>query len=424
MRPAIRAESLSKRYRLGAGRAGDNLTEAVRAAAGRAWRRLARRPAVAGGAGEFWALKDVSLDIAQGHIVGIVGRNGAGKSTLLKVLTRIVEPTGGRAEVRGRVGSLLEVGTGFHPELSGRENVYLNGSVLGMTRREIARKFDEIVAFSEVERFLDTPVKRYSSGMYVRLAFAVAAHLEPEILIVDEVLAVGDAAFQRRCLGKMGEVARGGRTVLLVSHNMAAVRGLCNRAVLLDGGKVVKAGAPGEVLDAYLGSGAGPGDSAVYDLSAHPRKPGKEPIVRAVRLYGRGPDPRRVILCGDPLAVEFDLAFPRPASTPQVGIGVDDIYGQRVFSVGSFLAADDLPPLAGACTVRCRVPAVDLVPGRYTLSLSVGYSLAEHADQVEGVVSFDVEGGDFYGNGRLPTPDLGAVLVRSDWSARPAGGSP
>ncbi len=203
---------------------------------------------------DFWALKDVSFEIKQGEVVGIIGRNGAGKSTLLKILSRITEPTEGYAEIRGRVGALLEVGTGFHPELTGRENIYLNGSILGMKRREIAKKFDEIVDFAEVEKFIDTPVKHYSSGMYVRLAFAVAAHLEPEILIVDEVLAVGDASFQKKCLGKMGNVAKKGRTVLFVSHNMGAVKSLCKSAILLAAGQITTTGETEAIIDSYLNS--------------------------------------------------------------------------------------------------------------------------------------------------------------------------
>src|SRR5436189_720888 len=206
----------------------------------------------------FWALKDVSFEVKQGEVVGIIRRNGAGKSTLLKILNRITEPTSGGADVYGRVGALLEVGTGFHPELTGRENVFLNGAILGMSRAEIRKKFDEIVAFAEVEKFLDTPVKRYSSGMYVRLAFAVAAHLEPEILIVDEVLAVGDVQFQKKCLGKMGEVAHGGRTVLFVSHNMTAIRALCEHGLLLDDGILVKSGTTEDAIRAYLQSASRP----------------------------------------------------------------------------------------------------------------------------------------------------------------------
>ena len=201
---------------------------------------------------EFWALRNVSLEIRRGQVVGLIGRNGAGKSTLLKIISRITEPTEGRISIKGRVSSLLEVGTGFHPELTGRENIYLNGAILGMRKTEIQRKFDEIVAFAEIDRFLDTPVKRYSSGMYVRLAFAVAAHLEPEILIIDEVLAVGDAAFQRKCLGRMNDVAREGRTVIVVSHNMLSVEGLCNRAVWMHEGTIVEEGEPHEVIAKYL----------------------------------------------------------------------------------------------------------------------------------------------------------------------------
>ena len=241
MRPIIRIQGLGKRYRIGHRVAYGNLRESITnslTAPARALRSLRRRGRDRAEAedGHFWALRDVSLDIMPGEVVGVIGRNGAGKSTLLKILSRITEPTVGRVDLYGRVGSLLEVGTGFHPELTGRENIYLSGAILGMRRAEIERKFDEIVAFAEVEKFIETPVKHYSSRMYVRLAFAVAAHLEPEILLVDEVLAVGDQAFQKKCLGKMGEVARGGRTVLFVSHNMASIESLCTMAAVVDGG--------------------------------------------------------------------------------------------------------------------------------------------------------------------------------------------
>jgi lipopolysaccharide transport system ATP-binding protein len=256
----ICAEGLGKKYLIGhqAEREPYNaLRDTLVRAAHNLWRKtadMARGRAIVPGASveEFWALRDVSFEVKQGEVLGIIGRNGAGKSTLLKILSRITEPSAGRVTIRGRVASLLEVGTGFHPELTGRENIYLNGAILGMTRVEIRRKFDEIVAFAEVEKFLDTPVKRFSSGMYVRLAFAVAAHLEPEILVVDEVLAVGDAEFQKKCLGKMSEVAGGGRTVLFVSHNMAAVEALCTRSIYLASGEVVSEGATGDVVMAYL----------------------------------------------------------------------------------------------------------------------------------------------------------------------------
>jgi lipopolysaccharide transport system ATP-binding protein len=248
----IQAESLSKFYTLGASRRRGSLRDLLRRGVPRLLRLPSATPAPE--KNSFWALKDVSFDLMQGDVLGVIGRNGAGKSTLLKILSRITEPTSGRVTIQGRVGSLLEVGTGFHPELSGRENVFLNGSILGMRRSEIERKFDEIVAFAEVEQFIDTPVKRYSSGMYVRLAFAVAAHLEPEILIVDEVLAVGDAAFQRKCMGKMGDVASQGKTILFVSHNMGAVVSLCNRAILLEKGSVIARGAVSDVAALYQSS--------------------------------------------------------------------------------------------------------------------------------------------------------------------------
>lgn len=260
---AIRVESLSKRYRIGVERH-DTLRDALAGFGRKKPQSAIQNPK----SEEFWALRDVSFEVKRGEVVGVIGRNGAGKSTLLKILSRITEPTGGIAEIHGRVGSLLEVGTGFHPELTGRENIYLNGAILGMKRTEIDRKFDEIVAFSEIEKFLDTPVKRYSSGMYVRLAFAVAAHLEPEILLVDEVLAVGDVAFQKKCLGKMGEVANKGRTVFFVSHNMAAVRKLCSSAILLDSGITKISGPTDLVIDQYLNHGSAD-KSATVSLPAN-----------------------------------------------------------------------------------------------------------------------------------------------------------
>ncbi len=267
MATAITVEGLAKRYRLGQYRAAYGT---LRDSLALATRRLARGEHEHHEDPELWALKDVSFEVAEGDVVGIIGRNGAGKSTLLKILTRITTPTTGRAEIRGRVGSLLEVGTGFHPELTGRENIFLNGSILGMKRREIATKLDEIVDFAGVEKFIDTPVKRYSSGMYVRLAFSVAAHLEPEILLVDEVLAVGDSEFQRRCLGRMEDIGASGRTVLFVSHNMQAMTRLCDRVILLDGGQVVEDGESSAVVARYLQSGLGTGSTRRWDRESGP----------------------------------------------------------------------------------------------------------------------------------------------------------
>ena len=283
---AVRVQALGKRFRIGSVKQPYNtLRESLTAAASVPFRyasRLAgRSPAPA--TEYYWALKDVNFEVGTGEVVGIIGRNGAGKSTLLKILSRITEPTEGYGEIHGRVGSLLEVGTGFHGELTGRENVYLNGAILGMKRTEIARKFGDIVAFSEVEQFIDTPVKHYSSGMYLRLAFAVAAHLDPEILIVDEVLAVGDASFQKKCLNKMQEVGREGRTVLFVSHNMAAITRLCERAILLDAGHVVRDGPASDVVSAYLKAGFG--TTAVREWSVNEEWPGKDIAgLQAVRV--------------------------------------------------------------------------------------------------------------------------------------------
>ena len=250
--PIIEVENLSKLYQIGAKEAYGSLRDEIMQAITSPFKRRSLSALRHAHCDEIWALKDVSFSVNEGEVVGIIGRNGAGKSTLLKILSKITEPTSGRIIMKGRVVSLLEVGTGFHPELTGRENIFLNGALLGMTNAEIRKKFDEIVAFSEIEKFLDTPVKRYSSGMYVRLAFAVAAHLEPEILVVDEVLAVGDAQFQKKCMGKMGEVAKGGRTVLFVSHNMAAIKNLCNRAILLGAGELLYNGGVNETVDCYL----------------------------------------------------------------------------------------------------------------------------------------------------------------------------
>ncbi|MGH7718042.1 MAG: polysaccharide ABC transporter ATP-binding protein [Gemmatimonadaceae bacterium] len=307
----VRARDLGKRYRIGVARRGaGDVRSAVAAAAGeavRAVRALVSRNGD-GNAGAIWALKDVSFDIAQGEIVGIIGRNGAGKSTLLKILARITEPTTGVVELRGRVGSLLEVGTGFHQELTGRENVFLNAAVLGMRQAEVARRFDEIVAFAGIEQFTDTPVKHYSSGMYLRLAFAVAAHLEAEILLMDEVLAVGDTSFQKKCLNKMQDVGRSGRTVLFVSHNMSAITRLCDRTILLDGGVVVADGPSHKVVSTYLRSGVG--SAALREWPELETAPGNDVVrLRAVRVRTEDGRVTDAVDIRRPVAidVEFDV---------------------------------------------------------------------------------------------------------------------
>jgi lipopolysaccharide transport system ATP-binding protein len=312
---AITVEGLGKRYRIGGGERylalRDRLADLVRLR----WR-SGTAPTET-----FWALQDVSFTVPQGEVVGVIGRNGAGKSTLLKLLSRITEPTAGRAEVRGRVGSLLEVGTGFHPELTGRENIFLNGAIIGMTRAEIRRQFDAIVAFAEVERFLDTPVKHFSSGMYLRLAFAVAAHLDPEILLVDEVLAVGDAAFQRKCLGKMAEVTKAGRTVLFVSHNLGAMRGLCQRALWLEAGGLRADGPAAQVISDYLNAGAE--TKQLAEQLGSPRL--QDPLFRwrDVQVLQDG-QPVAVVFNGTPVEIRMDYEVLMPTSGLRVFIDVLD----------------------------------------------------------------------------------------------------
>lgn len=317
---AIQAVGISKRYRIGQreayGALRDTLARALSAPA-RAFRRAADRKAASEASGHFWALKDVSFDVAQGEIVAIIGRNGSGKSTLLKILSRITEPTSGSAAVRGRVGSLLEVGTGFHPELTGRENVFVNGAILGMKRRDILRRFDEIVAFADIDRFIDTPVKHYSSGMQMRLAFAVAAHLEPEILLVDEVLAVGDVAFQKKCIGKMDDVSRQGRTVLLVSHQLNQLRRLCRRGVWLDAGRVVEVGAAADVVSRYEAALMAPvRDEARGEIGS-----------AAARFVGwdfADGTAGHVLTSTGPCAIRFRLHLMRPVTNGYHGIALYD----------------------------------------------------------------------------------------------------
>jgi lipopolysaccharide transport system ATP-binding protein len=390
----------------------DVLAGAVRGVAGWALELARGRASRRGGSvEEFWALKDVSFEIRRGEVVGIIGRNGAGKSTLLKILSRITESTRGRVEVRGRLASLLEVGTGFHPELTGRENIFLNGAILGMTRAEIRKKFDEIVAFASVEQFLDTPVKRYSSGMYVRLAFAVAAHLEPEILVVDEVLAVGDAEFQKKCIGKMQDVAGGGRTVLFVSHQMAAMQNLCNSGILLAGGKVKANGAIHDIVRRYLSESANLAQVSLQDRRDHSGT--GEIRMTGVSFKDGAGNPVQSFTSGATAAMEVALAAPRPRSlrNVRIAVGVDSDIGQRVLVLSTHLADRDIPELpADAVNVCVRVPRLALAPGRYGFTLFCSVN-GEVADWVKNAGAFDVEPGDFYGNGHLPTMDQGTLLM-------------
>ena len=418
----IRVEALGKKYRLGARTEPyKTLRDSLTRSAGVPVRSLTRvmrgRPEEGEPAHrpEFWALKNVSLEVHCGEVLGIIGRNGAGKSTLLKILSRITQPTEGRARVRGRVGSLLEVGTGFHPELTGRENVFLNGAVLGMSHTDIRRRFDEIVEFSGVERFLDTPVKHYSSGMQMRLAFAVAAHLEPEVLVVDEVLAVGDAEFQRKCLGKMSRVAGEGRTVLVVSHNLAMIERLCERVILLEEGRVLCDAEPRRALGIYLRSGQGRMGSA--DLSnATGRREGMVPVIRQLNLRDESNRVTGSVACGKPLIVELGYDSPRELQAPGFAILVETAGGVPVFHVPSEVVSSSLgarAPRRGRAV--CRLNSLPLAPGQY--SLRVGCRAGgEQVDLIEGALTFYVEPFDYYGTGKLPDPANGVVLLRGTWT--------
>ncbi len=366
----IKAEGLGKRY----------ILDHQSASGGGGYRRLSEallRPfqrasrGTTSGKEEFWALKDISFEIKQGEVVGIIGRNGAGKSTLLKILSRITEPTQGRITLRGRVASLLEVGTGFHPELTGRENIYLNGAILGMTRAEIKGKFDEIVAFAEIERFLDTPVKRYSSGMYVRLAFAVAAHLDPEILIVDEVLAVGDAQFQKKCLGKMQDVASGGRTVLFVSHNLSVIQELCTRAILLSTGTVVMEGKPPQVTAAYALAGLGRGSEV--DLTRSKRAGACREGCRLERAAATVGSADRSFVFNFNERIQFAVTLSNQQPVQDADLAVALLTPGR-FEIASTLSSHSMSRTRlepGTHEFRVRYENLRLAPGVYTIDLGV-----------------------------------------------------
>jgi lipopolysaccharide transport system ATP-binding protein len=415
MKPCIRVESLSKCYRIGASlKLGSrNLTESLTNGLRWAWGRVTGRPAQDGEDNSLWALRGVSFEVQPGEVLGIIGRNGAGKSTLLKILSRIVEPTGGRAEVRGRMGSLLEVGTGFHPELTGRENIYLNGSILGMSRQEIRQKFDEIAAFSEIERFLDTPVKRYSSGMYMRLAFAVAAHLETEILVVDEVLAVGDVAFQEKCLGKMKEVGRKGRTVLFVSHNLVAVRQLCKNCLWLDGGVVAMSGQAREVVGAYtldqaraadgtFEQGRVEGDGGVQLLS-----------YRVTDGSGR---PDRSPATNEDLLITVRARVQAAVRHPGCGINVFSEHGVLMTCINTVELGVALEPLPeGEVEITVRLEKVPYTPGRYTASFWVMSPQGHIYAMAEGAIPFEIGQGALYGCTEVDYR-YGCVYTKVDFS--------
>jgi lipopolysaccharide transport system ATP-binding protein len=422
----ISVENVSKRYIIGRQRTkGDGLRHALQDAALAPLRWLRRR-----GNGfqssrreEFWALKDVAFDVEEGDAVGIIGPNGAGKSTLLKILSRITEPTFGRIRIKGRVASLLEVGTGFHPELTGRENIFLNGAILGMTRIEIKQKFDEIVAFADIEKFLDTPVKRYSSGMYVRLAFAVAAHLDPEIMLVDEVLAVGDAAFQQRCLAKMGTISKNGRTVLFVSHNMAAVSALCAKGVLIDNGSVAASGPTQSVIHAYLNRTR---DNAGMPVSQRKDRKGDGRVrFKNVSILNERLEVVETVVSGQNVAIslEYDIRDSETVSHVVVQTKFFGCFGQPLFACLSKSSHGCPLELSRGTRLLCSIPRLPLQPGIYgfTIWCTVGDNLEDH---VVDAGKLTVVEGDYFGTGKLPPRETGEFIVAHNWTLIPLGELP
>lgn len=409
---AILLEKIGKQYHIGRKRDSHQsrrkvLSDAVVSPFRRAGRLFMGRATSAADLDEtFWALKDVSVEIKHGEAVGIIGRNGAGKSTLLKILSRITEPTEGHGEICGRVGSLLEVGAGFHPELTGRENVFLNGVILGMQKAEIERKFDEIVAFAEIEKFLDTPVKHYSSGMYVRLAFAVAAHLEPEILLVDEVLAVGDAAFQKKCLGKMADAGRGGRTVVFISHNMAAVENLCEKGILLENGRVTFSGDMEEAVDRYLQGVSGEAKAArsdTVDLSNARRSPKCLRLLKRLQFStGEGRPMNGGLRMGGALRAAIHFELKEPTSRVDACLGFDNLFGQRVFTAHSCFEPEKAwGERIGEQVFVCEIPSLTLVPGEYKIRVSLSIR-GTPRDYIEDAARLKIVESDYYGTGRVP----------------------
>ncbi len=416
--PAISVTAISKRYQIGrAQRRGSyrTLREDFRKLASAPFRWASSR--LRGGGGEaFWALRDVSFDVQPGEVVGVIGGNGAGKSTLLKIISRITKPTSGEIRLRGRVGSLLEVGTGFHPELSGRENIYLSGAILGMTRGEVRRKFDEIVDFSGVEKFLDTPAKRYSSGMYTRLGFAVAANLDPEILLIDEVLAVGDVEFQNKCLGKMRSVAKQGRTVLFVSHNMPAVTNLCSRVVWIRGGQMHLSGETRDVVSSYLQTSR---ESLAVTLSQREDRQGSGHW-RYTRAWigDQHGQPINAAVSGEPVSFFLEFASrgeEARASKILTTIAIRDSHGKILFSLANFLSGHELGSLPEKNVLRCDVPCLPLNGDEYTCDLWLSVN-GEHADYVLDAMPLAVASADVFGSGKTPAIHKhGPIFVKHAW---------
>jgi len=415
---AIHVENLGKQYKIGISEEGLSTSNRYRTLSESVSKALTRKERAE--RSHIWALKDISFDVHRGQVLGIVGRNGAGKSTLLKILSRVTEPTTGLAEIHGRVGSLLEVGTGFHPELTGRENIFLNGAILGMKRAEILRKYDEIVDFSEVAKFIDTPVKRYSSGMYLRLAFAVAAHLEPEILVVDEVLAVGDAEFQRKCLGKMSDVAQEGRTVLFVSHNMSAVLRLTEETMVLDKGQMVFRSATPDAIDYYMSAGYSDSGERIWNADEIPS--GADPFVPiALRLRDGQGRVVNTIRSTEDVSIEIEYRLERPITGLRVGLYMLTLRGEYVLT--SF-DTDDISQYeqlstrpAGHYLSRCIVPANLLNEGRYVLAVNASAFRVKRYFWDDHVLAINVDATGAPGK-QWPEPRMGTVRPALEWSIK------
>jgi lipopolysaccharide transport system ATP-binding protein len=409
--PVIRAEALSKRYRIKGYRGHPTLRFAIAGAVGRRFGRSVPADVVSTRDGFVWALEDLSFEVAPGDVVGVIGRNGAGKSTLLKVLTRITEPTSGWADIRGRVGSLLEVGTGFHPELTGRENIYLHGAILGMRRREIDSRFDEIVAFSEVSRFLDTPIKWYSSGMVVRLAFAVSAHFAADILLVDEVLAVGDVAYQKKCLTKMSEVAGEGRTILFVSHNMATLMAVCQRGMLLENGRLRTHGPMPEVASTYLGDLE---QAVSEDLFERTDRRGWQQIKLSRIRLSRAPSGSAVLATGKPARFVFEVVGDHAVTGCSF-----TIYNYSGHAIATLATAPSAPADSydAALTTECvcDVDALPLVPGRYRMDVELRGN-GQVQDSIQAAAMFDVEEGDLAGRPISRDGSAGEFVLDYRWT--------
>ena len=421
---AVAAERLSKRYVIGQDRRlelrsfRETASASLRGFVRRTRDALGGRPVVAGDTlEEFWALDDLSFEVARGEVLGIIGRNGAGKSTLLKILSRITDPTRGRVRLRGRVASLLEVGTGFHPELTGRENIFLNGAILGMSRAEIRARFDQIVAFAEIEKFLDTPVKRYSSGMYVRLAFSVAAHIDPEILIVDEVLAVGDAGFQQRCLGKMREVAGAqGRTVLFVSHNMPAIEQLCSSAMLLDRGRLVSRGPVHETVARYLAATLAQTGQALRDRQD--RQGDGRLRILAVTLHDENGRTVAAGICGQPVRIRlhYESSLSGKACLVDAAFTVRNASGLLLSCFGNIQSGAGRLDVHDRGYFECAWPRVQLRSGTYTSTLFVALD-GTTSDWIQDAFQFTIEDGNFFGTGNLLPRDHGDVVFDQAWES-------